>query len=315
VSKFFWRNYKQLDDTGQIGISFSPTELAFAYIVNSNQGPFLQHLGHIEAVDEDQRIFLKDQVASLNLQGKQATILLSERDYQIFLIEQPQVPEDERREAIRWRVAEYIDFAIEEAVVDFIQLPQKPNSENAPMLYVIVTKKRNIEQAIAWVSATGLKVKSVDICQSALRQIALHLENAEEGQALLHLENDKSHLILFKEKTLFMMRDLDIGLKMLSSISKNDKSEHLPIYQDLSVEIQRSFDYCASNLQNASVSRLLITPLNEKRPELLSNLSNILGLPVREIQYSEFLQLKEDITFERESARTFAIGAALNQQM
>jgi hypothetical protein len=109
-----------------------------------------------------------------------------------------------------------------------------------------------------------------------------------------------------------MMRDLDLGLKMLKSLPTGDKGEHLSVYQDLSIEIQRSFDYCASNLQNANVSRLVLTPLLEKRPHLLSNLSNILGLPVREINYSEFLNV-HGLPLEKESASTFAIGAALNQ--
>jgi MSHA biogenesis protein MshI len=139
----------------------------------------------------------------------------------------------------------------------------------------------------------------------------MHLENAEEGQALLHLEAEKSHLILFKEKTLYMMRDLDLGLNILKSLPQEETIDHISMYQDLSLEIQRSFDYCASNLQNANISRLVLTPLKEKRPQLLSNLSNILGLPVREIQYSEFLHMDEDLPHNKEGVSTFAIGAAL----
>ncbi len=310
MGRFFWQRNKPSDNAGQIGISFSQTELAFAFVSNKSEGKVLEHLGLIQGHDQEQRNFLKDNIQRLNLQGRDAVILLPERDYQVFLIEQPQVPDSEKHEAIRWLIAEYIDFAVEEAVVDFIELPQKLNSDSAPMLYVIVTKKSKIDETIAWVSTCGLKVKTIDIYQSALRQIAMHLENAEEGQALLHLEEEKSHLILFKEKTLYMMRDLDLGLNMLKSLPLAD---NLSVYQDLSIEIQRSFDYCASNLQNANVSRLVLTPLLEKRPQLLSNLSNILGLPVREISYSEFLNVHENLPLDKESASTFAIGAALNQ--
>lgn len=311
VAGFFTRNSKSTYHAGQIGISFSPDELAFAHIVNSHEGSQLYHYGHIKGHDTQQRQFLKDKVSQLNLQGMPAKVLLPERDYQVFLIERPQVPDEEKKDAIRWQITEYIDFPIEQAVVDFIELPQKANSESAPMLYVIVSTKNKIDETISWVTASGLKVKSIDIYQSALRHIAMHLENAEEGQALLHLEEEKSHLILFKEKTLYMMRDLDLGLNILKSLPQEETVEHISMYQDLSLEIQRSFDYCASNLQNANISRLVLTPLSEKRPHLLSNLSNILGLPVREIHYSEFLHLNEELTQSKEGISTFAIGAAL----
>ncbi|MBS0286393.1 MAG: pilus assembly protein PilM [Proteobacteria bacterium] len=312
MAQFFWQKRLTTDNTGQIGISISKQRLSFAYVKNEGTGEIkLTHLGSICGAKEAQQTYLKDCVSSLHLQGTHATVVLYDKDYQVFLVEQPAVPASEMPKAIRWLVAEYIDFPIEEALVDYIELPQK-NNESVKMLYVVVTKKSKVDETVSWIQAAGLTVKTIDICQSALRQIALNLENAEEGQALLHLEEEKSYLIIFKNKTLYMMRDLDLGLNMLSALSEENAKESVACYQDLSVEIQRSLDYCASKLQNANVSRLVITPLQKKRPQLLSNLSNILGLPVREINYTEFMNIKEDVPL-KEGACVFAIGAALNQ--
>lgn len=309
----YFKRPKQLVSEGYVGISFSSSKLALAHVFVKNKTPLLQHVDSIEAPGKKQINFLKETVERLNLQGMQANVLLPNRDYQVFLIEAPFVPENEKREAVRWLVAEYIDFAVDEAVVDFIELPQKINSEAAPMLYVIVAKKSKIEEVISWVNSVGLAVKSIEVCQSALRHIAVHLENAEEGQALLHFEEDKSHLILFKEKKLYMMRDIDLGLSMFNH--EETSQEQLHNYQDLSLEIQRSLDYCASNLRNANVSRLVLTPLDEKKPHLLSNLSNLLGLPVREMAFSEFLQVEDNLLLDKERMNTLAIGAALNQNI
>lgn len=109
------------------------------------------------------------------------------------------------------------------------------------------------------------------------------------------------------------MRDLDMGITMLRE-AKRDELKEANFYQDFAMEIQRSFDYCASKLQNANVSRLLLTPLQEKRPGLLSNLSNILGLPVREIQFEEFMKVNEAFLPLKEGKSAVAIGAALNQE-
>lgn len=311
MAQFFWQKRLATDDTGQIGISLSKQSLAFAYVKADSTQIKLTHLGFVKGDREVQQTYLRDCVSSLNLQGTQAIAVLSDKDYQVFLVEQPAVPDSEKANAIRWLIAEYIDFPIELALVDYIELPQR-SADSVKMLYVVVTHKKKVDEMVSFIQDAGLKVKTIDICQSALRQIALHLENAEEGQALLHLEEDKSYLIIFKNKTLYMMRDLDLGLKMLSPLCDEKQHEALCSYQDLSVEIQRSLDYCASKLQNANVSRLVITPLHKKRPQLLSNLSNILGLPVREINYDEFLNIKEDVPI-KENACALAIGAALNQ--
>ncbi len=313
MPKFFWQKNKTASHTGQIGISLSQDGLAFACVEQDAQAKHLTHQGHISGPRDEQKTLLKESITQLNLQGMKAQVVLFEKDYQIFLLEQPQVPENEKSKAIRWLIAEHIDFPIEQAVVDYIEVPQKAHRDSVKMLYVVVTKKSKIDETISWINAAGLRVTSIDICQSALRQIALNLENAEEGQALLHLEEEKSHLIIFKNKTLYMMRDLDLGLKMLSAIADDNSTESLSIYQDLSIEIQRSFDYCASNLQSANVSRLVITPLKDKKPQLLSNLSNILGLPVREINYSEFLNIQPQHLSQKDELSAFAIGAALGQ--
>ncbi len=302
---FFSQNGAKAENTGQIGISFSSQRLTLAYISDGEHGKTLTHLCCCEGSVDEQQANLKEQVTTLALQGMHANLILPQKDYQIFLVEQPQVLESEKANALRWLIAEYIDFPVEEAVVDYIELPQKLHSENPSMLYVVVTKKSKIDETYSLINAAGLKVKSIDICQSALRFIAMNLENPEEGQALLHLEEDKSHLIIFKNKTLYMMRDLDLGLNALNSSQS--------IYQDFSIEVQRSFDYCASKLQNANISRLVITPLEKRQPDFLSNLSNILGLPVREMSFDELISIRGNFSAINDEESVFAIGAALNQ--
>jgi MSHA biogenesis protein MshI len=292
----------------QVGIYLSKEGLTFAYMSGNTQSSILQQLLQLDEINpQTQQFMIKEKVTSLHLQGTKTTVLLSQKDCQIFLMEQPKVQESEKKEAVRWQIASIIDFPIEEAIVDYIELPSKEAVDSTPMMYVVVADKRKIQSTIEWIEATGLKVNAIDICQNALLKIAFLLEGADEGQALLHLEKNTSYLIIFKERTLYMMRELEIGLAQLE-ILESEKSA-TPVH-DLSVEIQRTLDYCASNLKNAGVSRLVLTPLENKKPQLLSNLSNILGLPVREMDYSEIVQNAQTIPIKK-AGYTLAIGAAL----
>ncbi|MCS5712674.1 pilus assembly protein PilM [Candidatus Berkiella aquae] len=288
----------------QLGIQFTTQGIRFALIEEKQNNKILLEVDHHETSQWDQqKQFLKEKIAQLNLSAIKTNILIPQSDYQIFLVEQPMVSINEKKDAVRWRIADYLDYPIEEAVVDYIEVPQKNKENNAMLTYVIATKKSTVDEYAEFIKELGLNVISVDICQSALREIAFQLDDSDEGQALLHIEEHKSHIILFKNKILYMMRDFDIGHRQLKTESE---------LQDLAVEIQRSIDYCSSNLKNIVISRIVLTPLPERKAEILTNLSNILSLPVRMINYAEFIKESEKLDMSQSNSNTFVIGAAIS---
>ena len=289
-----------------VGLCFDETAWALAEIGPFGKSQvlrqFFQSPTQSREDQETNAILLKNTVTQLGLRNRRSVVLLPAKAYQVFLIERPNVPESEMKSAIRWKISEYSDIPVEEAVVDFIELPHAKNADNPSLCYAVIAKKQTIDELVMQVSQAGLSVEAVDISQSALRYIALKLEETNEGQALLHVQAKKSHLILFQDRSLIMMREIEMGLEDL----QQQNSE-----QALASEIQRSLDYCSSKLSHHDVSRLLITPLVEKQPSLLSHLSNALGLPVREIVFSEFLSNLNDNELKKENMTTLAIGAAL----
>ncbi len=291
----------------QIGIQFTAQGIRFALVNVTDKVNTLIEVADFEALEwSQQKGFLEEKISQFDLLATKANILIPPSDYQIFLIEQPTISANEKREAVRWRIAEYIDYPVEEAVVDYIEVPQKNKEGNSALTYVIVTRKSVVDEYANQVKEIGLHVSSIDICQSALREIAFQLDEQDVGQALLHIEEYKSHIILFKNKILYMMRDFDLGYHHIK--------ENIEL-QDLAMEIQRSIDYCSSNLKNAGISRIVLTPLPERKTALLSNLSNILGLPVRMINYNEFIKETEQLTVNQANNCAFAIGAAISKAL
>jgi len=295
---------KRLKDEKQLGIQFTSQGIRFALVNISNNNKTLIDVEFNDANDwQQQKPFLEKKIAQFELNATPTTVIIPQNDYQIFLIEQSNVARNEKREAIRWRIAEYIDFPVEEAIVDYIEVPQKNKESNGALTYVIVTRKGIVDEYAGNIKSLGLNLASIDICQSALCEIAFQLDDADVGQALLHIEEHKSHIILFKNRTLYMMRDFDLGYQHIKESTE---------IQDLALEIQRSIDYCSSNLKNAGISRIVLTPMPERKSEILSNLSNILGLPVRMINYSEFIHETDKLTINQSNSSAFAIGAAIS---
>jgi MSHA biogenesis protein MshI len=51
--------------------------------------------------------------------------VLRAQDYQLALVETPEVPPAELRAAMRWRLKDTIDFRVEEAVIDVFECPTR----------------------------------------------------------------------------------------------------------------------------------------------------------------------------------------------
>jgi MSHA biogenesis protein MshI len=50
-------------------------------------------------------------------------LLLAPADYRHLTLETPPVANDEMREALRWKIADLVDFSVEQACIDFYLLP------------------------------------------------------------------------------------------------------------------------------------------------------------------------------------------------
>ena len=66
--------------------------------------------------------------------------------YRLLLVEAPDVPADELRAAVRWRIKDLIDFHIDDAVIDVFEMP--PHARGGPrrMMYAVTAKAEVVKQ-------------------------------------------------------------------------------------------------------------------------------------------------------------------------
>lgn len=70
-----------------------------------------------------------------SLVGASCHCVLHGKDYQLLLLENPSVPEEELREAVRWKIKDLIDSDIDKVAVDVFHQPDKN------MIYTVVAQK------------------------------------------------------------------------------------------------------------------------------------------------------------------------------
>ena len=232
--------------------------------------------------------------------------VLDPAGYRLLLVEAPDVPADELRAAVRWRVKDLIDFHIDDAVIDVFEMP--PHARGGPqrMMYAVTAKAEAVKREIVRIESAGLNLDVVDIPELSLRNIATLLEAEQRGAALLYLSERRSTLLLVRQGVLYLTRYIETGVATLE-----EAGELRPeLVAGLALEVRRSLDYFESHYEQTSIQQLHVTGLE---PADREGIARELGLAVREVDVATLFETDEVLSPELQRLVLPAIGAALRK--
>src|SRR5262245_55797245 len=86
--------------------------------------------------EADDRATLARLRRELNLDRYRCTTLLRTADYQMLQVEAPNVPAEEAKNAVRWRIKDMVDFPVDTAAVDALAIPSEGAARNPQMFAV-----------------------------------------------------------------------------------------------------------------------------------------------------------------------------------
>src|SRR6266850_7265637 len=73
------------------------------------------------------------------------TTLLKPADYQILLVEAPAVTREELKPALRWRIKDMLEYPVEDATIDVLDVPVPPNTaQRAHYMYAVAARNETI---------------------------------------------------------------------------------------------------------------------------------------------------------------------------
>jgi MSHA biogenesis protein MshI len=306
---------KKLQDKGLVGISYLPHGIAVAVANNAyNNKLRLNHCEFIPTLNiAEQPEVLRELVARYSLDEYDCHLVLTTDNYRRVNIEAPAVAENEMSAAIRWQIADLIDFSIDTAVVDYYSVPVSMRANSSNMLEVVVTSNELIKELANKSTLAGLQLKVIDIQETVLRNLAVLLPENKRGVAVLYLQESSGTILIQKEGIIYLSRNFDIGYQELGLAlhNSNDDSQSGIEQNNLALEIQRSFDYVESYYDIPPISGLAVIPLAENTQDLLNILNNNHGVTARIMDLSAIVDcdiLLDDATQSRCSP---VIGATL----
>lgn len=243
----------------------------------------------------------------------QFTTLLSPAEYQMLLVEAPNVPVDELKTAIRWRIKDALSYHVDDATVDVLQIPANKNASERPQsLYAVAASNNTIQKHIALFESAEIELNVIDIPEMAQRNIAELFEEKGRGLALLAFDDNGGLLTITCDGELYLARRLEITIGQLQDANESLRQQ----YQDrVELELQRSLDYFGRQYHHIPVQRLLVSAPDQSG--LVTILNANLDLPVEQLDLAQVM----DISAARGLADSEfvayalpALGAALRRE-
>lgn len=243
--------------------------------------------------------------------GFQFITLLDPGEYQMLLVEAPNVPVDELKTAIRWRIKDSLNYHIDDATVDVLQIPanKKSGVERPQSLYAIASPNETIKKRIALFEKAKIDLKVIDIPEMAQRNIAALFEEDERGLALLSFNDNGGMLTITCGGELYLARHIDITTGQLQDTNEDLRQQYL---ERVELELHRSLDYFGRQFSYIPVNRMLISA--PAQLGLIQLLASGLEMPMEQLDLAQVLDISvvPELADSEYAAHMFlALGAAL----
>lgn len=287
---------------GRIGLALMQDQIAVAVVRRDTAGPptlertELLPMGAAGPADR-----VASTLRAAGLPQLPISCVLQPGDYQLALVEAPDVPPAELRAAMRWRLKDSIDFRVEDAVIDVFEVPSPSRAGQARMMYAVAARRTLVDATCAqFASVPDFQV--LDVPELCLRNLLALLPAASTGVCLLYLGHQTATVIIVRGRVLHFVRHVEIDPAL-----RIDPA-------GIALEVMRSLDYYERHFDQPSITQLALAPAGARSEELLADLGRETGLEVVLLDLNTLLPGPAVVAPELQQHCLYAVGAALREE-
>lgn len=270
------------------------------------------HEGVIDAMSFDQEqgiegleLWLKGNVAH----GIPTVLVLDDDDYELLLVEAPNVPDEELSAAIEFRISDLLAQPVEETAIQALRLPEDAYRGRMSMAHVIASPNEKVRAWVEWAEKLHLKVVNITVPEMSWLNV-LAVNSISQGIAVLELGPKQSCIRLYQDGALYLTRQVEVGIDALD-IQTDDEAESEAV-NTATTEVEVELEVL-EDLDNAVVAVNEIN-LEEMSDEDFSSENfneEEIGLDLVE---SDTVAEEDDLNIDESAYVGFAPKAKVNEQ-
>ena len=267
-----------------MALAWSEEGLCVAHTRPGKDKPVVTVCGTVQA-DPANPASVAKAAREMRMGNFRCSTLLDLNDYQMLVVEAPNVPQDELKAAMRWRVKDMLDYHIDDATIDVLDIPPDKNGPaRAHSMYAVAARNDIIQKNVTLCDEAKIPLEVIDIPEMAQRNIANLIEQPGRGVALLSLDEHGGLLTVSFEGELYLSRHLDVSWRDLANAGADMQQGY---FDRITLELQRSIDHLERQFQFISVQQLWLAPLPDAEA-LRDYLTSNLYMPVQVLDLNDF---------------------------
>ena len=289
-----------------VGIEILPEGMAVAVKSSAPGNSAVQAINMLSDEVGDIGEQLEEFVGSRGLKGADCNVVLAQGEYQLLLVEAPDVPEPELREAIRWRIKDLISTPLEMTAIDVFKLPSDGVRGGKKMVYVVTADLNKIKRIISLVNDAGLKLKAIDIVELAIRNLSLLKDEGQPGErgiGIARITQGAGTVSLYRDGNLYLSRQFQINYE--AGLLDELPADHLIL------ELQRSLDYYERQMGQKPPVAVYLCGDNISEDKVTAELSGALSAPLKFLAIEELIQFGEESDSRLAHLCIGALGGAM----
>jgi MSHA biogenesis protein MshI len=192
----------------------------------------------------------------MNLRRYKCAALLRPGDYQLLLVDALELPKEELKGAMRWKIKDLIDYPAAEATLDTLDIPP-PEGQNARthMMFAVAARNELIQDTMRRCEQARVPLSVIDIPETAQRNIAALYETEARALGLIYFADDGGLLTVNFGGELYLARRFDVGLRQILAEASREAA-----LERVTVEIQRTLDHFDRQFRTIPVTKILLAP-------------------------------------------------------
>ena len=226
----------------------------------------------------------------LHLERFSCSTLLPARQYQLQLVDAPNVPDAEMKSAVRWRLKDFLEYPVETATVDVVPVPAaEAAAGRGRSVYAVSARNEDIESRMKIFTQAKIALRVIEVAEMAQRNLATLFETDQRALAMLSFSEEGGLLTFTARGELYLSRRIEISLDQLVGVRAEMREQ---LFERIALELQRSLDHFDRQFSNIPLARLLLAPLPDELG-LSAYLAANLSAPVESVNLGDVLDFHE----------------------
>lgn len=305
-----WFGKSEKGEPGWLVASTGDNQLRFVHGAYAESKSVITRFGQMEI--EAKPNALERLARELHFDRYKCATLLNPGDYQLLLVEAPAVPQAELKSAIRWRVKDMLDYHVDDATMDVLDIP--PDSDLAGRshsMYAVAARNEIIQQRIKAFEDARIPLTVIDILETAQRNISALHEQEGRGNALLYFNQEFGLLTVTCRGELYFSRRIEIGYGQIAGRTADTRAD---LFGRIVLELQRTFDHFDRQFRYVPIAKVLLGP-EPQDTGLFEHLKANLDIPVGRVDLPAHIGFAGDTPDAATQWQLFhLIGASLRHE-